>query len=94
MRNSLTRINRARRVGGDNANCMLDQNKLEEAAHLLALRTFAQGLGIGEEVAAQAYRAELYQLGASARIQRFVGVLAEKRVKDKLRRDARPAPRR
>jgi hypothetical protein len=73
---------------------MLDQNRLEEAAHLLALRTFAQGLGIGEEVAAKAYRAEVHLLGASARIERFVGILAEKRVKDKLRRDARPAPRR
>ena len=94
MRNSLTRINRARRVSVDNGAVMSDQNKLEEAAHLLALRAFAQGLGIGEEVAAQAYRAEVHQLGASARIERFVGILAEKRAKDKLRRDAGPTPRR
>jgi hypothetical protein len=87
-------IKPARRHGRENVNRMPDQDKLEDTAHLLAIQTFARGLGIHEEAAAQAYLSALHDLRAGARIKRYVGVLAEKRAKDKLRQEARVAPRR
>jgi DNA-binding transcriptional regulator YhcF (GntR family) len=90
----LTWIKRARRLAAENVSRMLDQEKLEHMSHLLAIRSFAHELGIHEETAAQAYLVALDELGAGARIKRYIGVLAERRTKDRLRQQARRALRR
>jgi hypothetical protein len=63
---------------------MIDDKKREEAAHLLALRRFAHGLGVSEDAALDTYQRELDSLSAGAKITRFVEIIAEKRTKDVL----------
>jgi hypothetical protein len=63
---------------------MLEDKKREEAAHVLALRRFARGLGVPEDAAMETYQRELDRLCAGAKVTRFVGIIAEKRAKDAL----------
>lgn len=59
-------------------------------ASLNALRNFARVNGIAEDIAVETYERELQQVGAGARIERFVAIIAEKHAKDALRSRARP----
>jgi hypothetical protein len=64
---------------------MPDRHRLEEAAQLIGLREFARALAVPEELAIAVYERELLRLREGARVERFVGILAEKRAKDALR---------
>lgn len=68
---------------------MQDRQAQEQAAHLHSLRGFARQIGVPEDAAAAAYIHELTILGADATIKRYVGLIAEKRARDALRRGAR-----
>jgi hypothetical protein len=58
---------------------------LEQAAHLDALRKFARGQKISEDVAVAVYEGERRQLTEGAKVERYVDILAEKRAKRALR---------
>ena len=60
---------------------MLDQALLENSVHLDAMRKFARGREVAEASAIAIYERERYQLAARAKLDRFVGILAEKRAK-------------
>jgi hypothetical protein len=89
----LTWIKRALRAPRHTALRMLDQRKLEETAHLQLLRGLARNLGIPEDAADATYVREVTTLRASASVQRYVSLIAEKRAKNALRKEAgrRPA---
>jgi hypothetical protein len=70
---------------------MMNPGRAETVVRLNNLRGFARGLGIPEEVAVATYERELLQLGAGARVERFVAVIAEKHAKDTLRSRGHPA---
>jgi hypothetical protein len=60
---------------------MVDQARLENSAHLDAMRKFARGNETAEASAVEIYERERYALSERARVERFVGILAEKRAK-------------
>jgi hypothetical protein len=60
---------------------VLDQSRL----HLDALRRFARGRKISEDLAVAVYEGERRQLTQGAKVARYVDVLAEKRTKRALR---------
>jgi len=68
---------------------MLDRKAAERSAHLAGLQSFARGAGLHEVSVVEIYEAERERLSAGARITRYVGVLAEKRARDRLRETAR-----
>jgi len=68
---------------------VLDRKQAERSVHLAGLRSFAQAKGLYEESVVEIYEAELERLNSTARITRYVGVLAEKRARDQLREAAR-----
>jgi hypothetical protein len=68
----------------------MNPRQAETVVRLNNLRGFARGLGIPEEVAVATYEREMRELGADAKVERFVPVIAEKRVKDALRSRGRP----
>jgi hypothetical protein len=63
---------------------MIDEKQREQAAHFMALRSFARTIGIAEEIAVETYQRELDTLNLHAKITRFVGIIAERRTKDAL----------
>ena len=62
------------------------KNTREPSAHVEALRRFARRRGIAEESAVETYERERGRLAREAKVERYVGVLAEKRAKQALRR--------
>jgi hypothetical protein len=64
---------------------VLDQTRLQHAAHLDALRRFARRKKISEDLVVAVYESERHRLTAGAKVERFVDVLAEKRAKRALR---------
>lgn len=60
---------------------MLDRSQPKHAAHVDALRRFAQRKEISEEVLVATYEIERRRLTAGAKVERFVDILAEKRAK-------------
>jgi hypothetical protein len=74
---------------------MVDKVRLENSAHLDAVRRFARGNEIAEASAVAIYERERHELSARAKLDRFVGILAEKRAKAvivrmRIARSARP----
>ena len=63
---------------------MRDQPRLQHAAHLDALRKYARCKKISEDLVVAAYERERDRLTQDAKIERFVDILAEKRVKHAL----------
>jgi hypothetical protein len=60
---------------------VLDRPQQQRAAHLDALRRFARRTDISEELLVALYESERRRLTAGAKVERFVDILAEKRVK-------------
>lgn len=60
---------------------MLDQTGTENSAHLDAVRRFARGNEVAEASAVAIYERERHELTARAKLDRFVGILAEKRAR-------------
>jgi hypothetical protein len=60
---------------------VLDQSRLQHAAHLDALRKFAKRKKIPEDLAVAVYEGERHRLIEGAKVERFVDILAEKRAK-------------
>jgi Protein of unknown function (DUF3562) len=58
----------------------------EASGHVDAMRRFAHGRGIAEDNAVSVYEDERGRLARGAKVQTYVGVLAEKRAKDTLRK--------
>jgi hypothetical protein len=64
---------------------MQNSQEMEHAGQLQALRDFAHSLGVPVETAAATYDRELHALRSGAKVDRFVGVIAQKRAKDAIR---------
>jgi hypothetical protein len=64
---------------------VLDQSRLQHAAHLDALRKFARGKKISEDLAVAVYEGERRELTEGRKVVRYVSILAEKRTKRALR---------
>jgi hypothetical protein len=64
---------------------VLNQSRLQHAAHLDALRKFARRKKISEDLAVAVYESERHRLTEGAKVERFVDILAEKRAKRALR---------
>ena len=64
---------------------VLDQSRLQHAAHLDALRRFARRKKLPEDLIVAVYESERHRLTEGAKVERFVDVLAEKRAKRALR---------
>lgn len=64
---------------------VLDQSRLQHAAHLDALRRFARRKKLPEDLLVAVYESERHRLTEGAKVERFVDVLAEKRAKRALR---------
>jgi hypothetical protein len=60
---------------------VLDRSQQQRAAHLDALRRFARRTDISEELLVAVYERERHRLAVSAKVDRFVDILAEKRAK-------------
>ena len=56
-----------------------------EAAPLRSLRSYARSKGVEESVVVGIYEKELERLGKSARVTKFVSLLAEKHTKEVVR---------
>lgn len=74
---------------------MVDRAELENSVHLDAVRRFVRGSEIAEASAVAIYERECNELKARAKLDRFVGILAEKRAKAvivrmRIARSARP----
>lgn len=65
---------------------MSDAARLDVKSILDALRKFARANGIPENLAIDVYDRERKWLTERAKVQAFVGILAERRAKDALRR--------
>ena len=65
---------------------MFNQARLQRAVQLDALRRLARNKHVSEELAVAAFEDERHRLMQGARVERFVEVLAEKRVRRALRR--------
>jgi hypothetical protein len=65
---------------------MSDAARLDAKFILDALRKFARANGIPENLAIDVYDRERKWLTERAKVQAFVGILAERRAKDALRR--------
>ena len=61
--------------------------------NLNPMRSFARGIGVSEDVAIEVFEAEYQRLSVGARIRRYIGVIAEKRAKDRLKTASRTSPR-
>ena len=72
-------------TAGVHASSMLDQHRMEQLAQLNGLRKFARDHAVSEDVAIAVYERELSRLREGARVERFVGICAEKRAKDAIR---------
>jgi hypothetical protein len=72
---------------------MMKNPELEQAGQLQALREFAHSLGVPAEAAAAAYDRELRALRVTARVERFVSIIAQKRARNAIRHGAGPARR-
>jgi hypothetical protein len=57
----------------------------ERVSQLNSVRRFARDCAVPEEFAVAVYEREWQRLHESARVRRFVGVLAEKHTKDAMR---------
>ena len=64
---------------------VLDQSRLQHAAHLDALRRFARRKKLPEDLIVAVYESERHRLTEGAKVERFVDVLAEKHAKRALR---------
>lgn len=64
---------------------MLDQHRMEQVSQLNGLRKFARDHAVSEDVAIAVYERELSRLREGARVERFVGICAEKHAKDAIR---------
>jgi hypothetical protein len=62
-----------------------NSREVEYAGQLQALRDFAHSLGVPVETAAATYDREVRALRSGAKVDRFVGVIAQKRAKDAIR---------
>ena len=65
---------------------MLDQSPLQHAVHLDALRKYARRKQISEDLVIAVYERERNRLTQGAKVERYVGILAEKRVRRELER--------
>jgi hypothetical protein len=64
------------------------EHPVGDQAPLHSLRAYARGKGIPEDVAVKVYEEEVQRLSKTARVKRFLSVLAEKHAKDVLREGA------
>jgi hypothetical protein len=64
---------------------MQNSQEMERAGQLQALCDFAHSLGVPVETAAATYDREMRVLRNGAKVDRFVGVIAQKRAKDAIR---------
>jgi hypothetical protein len=65
---------------------VLDQSPLQHAVHLDALRKYARRKQISEDLVIAVYERERNRLTQGAKVERYVGILAEKRVRRELER--------
>ncbi len=59
------------------------------SAQIVALRRFARSVGVYEEFAVAIFEEQVRSLEVQARVTRFIGVLAERRAKDAIRKSSR-----
>jgi hypothetical protein len=64
---------------------MEKNQEVERAGALQALRDYAHSLGVPVEAANATYDRELQALRNGAKVDRYVGVIAQKRARDALR---------